>query len=146
MKCGYTKCKLGGEVSKDDGVKVGKRWFHEECDHKREVKHDCSEKLSSAGMISKLTNSFLSKMIDDENCDMDYLQFVIHHVVDNKLKLSNPYGIKYYMGNWQIEKLYADKVKIDISKSLSGAVEYDVVEETKFIPPPTKIPSYLKIL
>lgn len=146
MKCGYTKCKLGGEVSKEEGIKVGTRWFHKECDYKREVKHYCTDKLSSVGMITKLTNSFLSKMIDDENCDMDYLQFVVTHVVDNKLKLSNPYGVKYYMGNWQIEKLYAEKVKIDVSKSLTEKVEYDTADETTFIPPQAKTPSYLKIL
>lgn len=146
MKCGYTKCKLGGEVAKEEAVKVGARYFHKECDNKREIKSYCSDKLLSLGMIPKLTNIFLTKIVDDENCDTEYLKFVMNYIIDNKSKLSNPYGVKYYMGDWKIEKLYSDKLKIDISKAISGKVECDIAEESTFTPPQSKIPNYLKII
>lgn len=146
MKCGYSKCKFGGNVEKEDGIKVGNRWFHHDCNDKRELKQRCSELLSSVGMISKLTNSFLSKMIDDESCDGDYLEFVINHVVSNNLKLSNPFGIKYYMADYKIEKLYAEKLKLELSKDINKNFEWDAEPSTNFIPPKTSTPSYLKIL
>ena len=146
MKCGYSKCKLGGNVSKDESVKIGARYFHKECNHKREIKSYCLDKLLSIGMIAKLTNMFLSKIVDVENCDVDYLKFVVDYIYDNNSKLSSPYGVKYYMGDWNIEKLYSDKLKLDMSKATSGKAEYDTADESTFTPPQSKIPSYLKII
>ena len=73
MKCGYTKCKLGGSVSKEEGIKFGTRWLHKECNNKREVKSYCSNKLLELGMIPKLISIFLSKIVDVEECDVDRL-------------------------------------------------------------------------
>jgi hypothetical protein len=146
VKCGYVKCNLGGEVSKEEGVKVGNRWYHKECDCERQLKQRCADKLMSAGMIPKLVYSFISKMIDVESVDKDYLEFTINHVVDNKMKLSNPYGIKYYMGDYRIDRLYSDHLKKEISRRADKEIAWDTAEPARFTPPPRQIPTYLKIL
>lgn len=145
MKCGYSQCKFGGNVDKKDAVKVGNRYYHKECNDKKNIKTLCSDKLKQHGMMSKLINIFLKSIIDDSNCDIHYLLFVINHVVNNGLKLNNPYGIKYYMNNYKIEALYNEHLKAETSKTFKDMSSCETVAPTEFTPNKV-IPKYLKIL
>jgi len=146
MKCGYNNCKLGGQVEKEDSVKIGGRYYHKECENKKVIKSECSDKLISIGMIPKLVGIFLKKIVDDEGVDLDYLQFTIDYIILHKLKLTNPYGVKYYMGDYKIkaeyDKYLAKKISADINKGMIWESE----ESTQFTRPQQQIPSYLKIL
>lgn len=146
MKCGYNNCKLGGNVEKEDAIKVGGRYFHKECENKKTIKSECSNKLNSIGMIPKLVGIFLKKVVDDDCMDLDYLQFTIDYIILHKLKLTNPYGVKYYMGDYKIKAEYDKYLSKKISSEINKGMIWESEEPTNFKPPETQMPSYLKIL
>lgn len=146
IKCGYLNCKLGGEVEKENAIKVGTRYYHEECDNKKNVKKSCTDKLTSLNMISKLTGIFLKKTIDDEQVDLEYLEFTIDYIMYRKLKLSSPYGVKYYMGDYKIRAEYDKYIAKKVSSEMKSDMVWDAEQVTSFKPQQKQIPSYLKIL
>ena len=146
IKCAYANCKLGGNVDKDKAVKAGARYFHEECDYKKSVKQSCADKLLSLGMIAKLVGIFLKKAIDDEQVELEYLEFTIDYIILHKLKLSSPYGVKYYMGDYKIRAEYDKYISKKVSSEIKSGMIWDAEPSTSFKPLEKQIPSYLKIL
>ena len=74
MKCGYNNCKHGGEVSKEEGIKIGTRWFHKECAKEKELKKEIEDywfKNINPGTVIQI----LRKAINDlaKLYDTDYI-------------------------------------------------------------------------
>lgn len=146
-KCRYANCKLGSNVEEKLAVKDGTLYYHPECLHKKKVKAECKSLLLSIGMIDKLCGIFLKKSIDDEGVDVDYLHYTIEHVVINKLKLNNPYGIKYYMGNWKIEKEYQDSLKAKVNQETrQWTSDESLYEDEVTFRAEQLTPAYLEVL
>jgi len=145
MKCGYNHCKLGGNVEKDVAIKFKKRYYHEECYNKKIKKNQIYELLKDKGFVVKTINMALKQIVDDDGTDVDFLLFTTKYVFDNREKLSNPFGLKYYLQNYKIRDKYEYMKKIKALKELNNRkVEPDEVEEVEFNHT-EKIPKYLKI-
>ena len=108
MKCRYAKCKLGGEVEKEDAIYINKMYFHKDCHEKNQSKVRLREILSK--FPKSEVNIAISRAIDDNNYPTGLVEFVA------KTKLSefkNSYGLLYQL---KIEQNYKDYIKTEKSK------------------------------
>ena len=103
MKCRYNKCKLGGEVSKEEAIKDGSMYYHRECYNKKKLKDELRVLMS--GFPQRDVNISLAKAIDESPYQIGFVEYV----VKNKLsEFQNAYGLLYQM---KIERNYEDYVK-----------------------------------
>ena len=120
MKCGYSKCKLGGEVDKEVAIKVGKRWWHEECIKERDLKSEIEktyyEKFESKEPIINVRNA-ISKYIDKDMHDPNYVLWCLKN---KATKLNSLFGLSYILGYKQNEidfkKEQARKINLEFGK------------------------------
>lgn len=95
IKCGYNNCKHGGEVSKEEGIKIGTRWFHKECAKEKELKKEIEDywfKNINPGTVIQI----LRKAINDlaKLYDADYILWVVKSCKPKGIKISHPMGLK----------------------------------------------------
>ena len=103
MKCRYNKCKLGGEVSKEEAIKDGSMYYHRECYNKKKLKDEL--RVLMGGFPQRDVNISLAKAIDESPYQIGFVEYV----VKNKLsEFQNAYGLLYQM---KIERNYEDYVK-----------------------------------
>ena len=131
MKCAYVNCKLGKEVDKEDAVYIGRKYYHKDCYKKKDKKESCKKILIDMNFIDKNINIALKRLIDDENFDAEYVEFAINYIKNNKLKLTNPFGLKYYLQNFNIQTDYETAIRIKTIKEMKS-VEFKIEDESKF--------------
>lgn len=118
MKCRYKHCKLGGEVEKEDAVKIGNMYYHKECrkemDDKKEIERLYYEKFGlneHVGQIRRAINNYVAEY------DMDYILFVMNQ----SIKLNSIFGVSYYLRDKRLKddfnKAKAKTIKFDIDKA-----------------------------
>jgi hypothetical protein len=145
MKCGYNHCKLGGNVEKDVAIKYNKRYYHKQCYNKKIKKREIYDILRNNGFVAKSINLALKQIIDDDGTDVDLLLFTVNYVIDNRKELNNPFGLKYYIQNYEIIDKYKKISRIKRLKALNDKDRnIEVEEEVKFTHT-EKLPKYLKI-
>lgn len=146
MKCFYSQCKLGGNVEKDVAIKYNTKYYHKECYDKKIDKEKAMQLLKQKGFVAKSISMALSSFIDKKNVDSEFVYFTTKYVIENNKTLNNPFGISYWLQNFDIIKEY-EKYKnykfIEERKKME--VEIDDVEIPKFNKK-SKPPKYLKIL
>jgi hypothetical protein len=116
-KCGYAKCKLGGEVDKERAVKVGSRYWHEECVRERDLKNDIEsfyyEQYQSREPIIAVRKA-ISNYIDRDRYDSEYVLWCLK---SKKPKLNSLHGLSYtlsYKANEvEFKKYKASLLKFD---------------------------------
>lgn len=137
MKCRYNKCKLGGDVSKEDAVKEGTMYYHKECYEKKKAKDEL--RVLMGKFPQRDINISLSKAIDESPFQVGFVEYV----VKNKLsEFQNAYGLLYQM---KIEKNYEDYVKREgqrVAFEINHAIkEMDIdtdILKFKYEPSPNK--------
>jgi len=145
MKCGYNHCKLGGNVEKDVAIKYNRRYYHKECYNKKIKKHEIYNLLRDNGFVAKSINMALKQIVDDDNTDVDLLLFTTKYVIDNRKELNNPFGLKYYIQNYEIIEKYKRISRLEKLKELnSKEKEMEFEDETEFNHT-ERLPKYLKI-
>ena len=146
MKCFYSQCKLGGNVEKDVAIKYNSKYYHKECYDKKINKEKAMQLLKQKGFVAKSISMALSSFVDKKNVDSEFVYFTVKYVIENNKQLNNPFGISYWLQNFDIIKEY-EKYKnykfIEERKKME--VEIDDVEIPKFNRK-SKPPKYLKIL
>lgn len=146
MKCAYNNCKLGGNVEKDVAIKFNNRYYHSECFDKKSCKERCSDLLKSKGFIVKNINLALKKIIDDNSANPKFVEFAIDYVLKNKKPLNSPFGVSYYLENFELIQEFNRVERLrKIQELRDSEFEIDNVEvpEIKYTP---KTAKYLKIL
>lgn len=142
MKCGYNNCKHGGEVSKEEGIKIGTRWFHKECAKEKELKKEIEDywfKNINPGTAIQI----LRKAINDlaKLYDTDYILWVIKSCKPKGIKISHPMGLKSlcsdnrFLDEWnkiKINKEYK-KIKSEINMQTSEDVTFKYMPSKKRI-------------
>lgn len=118
MKCRYAKCKLGGEVEKENAIYDRKMYFHKECHEKNQSKERLRETL---GKFAKSEiNIAISRAIDDNN----YPTGLVEYVARTKLsEFKNAYGLLYHL---KIEQNYKDYQRMEkgrLSAEINQAVK-----------------------
>ena len=118
MKCRYKHCKLGGEVEREDAIKIGSAYYHKECraeiDGKKEIERLFYDKFQIYEGIGKVKGA-ISKYVDE--FEIKYILFVLHQ----NIKLNSIYGLVYYLRDDRFKKLYekekAKLIKFDIDRA-----------------------------
>lgn len=142
MKCGYNNCKHGGEVSKEEGIKIGTRWFHKECAKEKALKKEIEDywfKNINPGTVIQI----LRKAINDlaKLYDTDYILWVIKSCKPKGIKISHPMGLKSlcsdnrFLDEWnkiKINKEYK-RIKSEINMQTSEDVTFKYMPSKKRI-------------
>jgi len=133
MKCGYKYCKLGGEVKKEDAIKDG-RYYHKECHNKKTIKSECRDILKeNYKFMARNINNIIKQLVDDKNIDAEKVRFTIQNIVDNNRELNSPYGISYYLENYEINNEFKKYIKAKKFKEVKDMdVDVPVADEYKF--------------
>lgn len=146
MKCFYSQCKLGGNVEKDVAIKYNSKYYHQECYNKKINKEKAMQLLKEKGFVAKSISMALSSFVDKKNIDSEFVYFTVKYVIENNKQINNPFGISYWLQNFDIIKEY-EKYRnykfIEARKNME--VKIDDVEIPKF-DKKLKPPKYLKIL
>ena len=130
MKCGYPNCKHGGEVAKEEGIKVGTRWFHKECQHEKEVKQEIEkywlENINRGSVIQ-----VLRKAINDlsKNNDVDYVFWVVKNCKTRGIKLSHPMGMKALCSDNRFYDEWNKKISVQKAKEMESEFQNYVNEK-----------------
>jgi hypothetical protein len=146
MKCFYSQCKLGGEVDKTSAIKYNSKYYHVECYNKKINKEKTALLLKEKGFVAKTINMALKNIIDDSGFDSEFVYYVTKTVIENKKELNNPFGLKYYMQNFELINNFKKLKRYqEIEKMKNQKIVIDEIEEPKF-KKNKKPPKYLKIL
>ena len=146
MKCFYNNCKLGGNVEKDIAIKYSSKYYHKECLDKKLNKEKAMQLLKQKGFVEKSINMALMTFVDKNGVDSEFVYFTVKYVVERKKVLNNPFGISYYLQNFEIIKAYQKyKTYKLLEENKHKEVKIDEVEIPTFNRK-IKPPKYLKIL
>lgn len=142
IKCGYNNCKHGGEVSKEEGIKIGSRWFHKECAREKEVKKEIEDywfKYINKGTVIQV----LRKAINDlaKLYYADYILWVVKSCKSKGIKISHPMGLKglcsdnRFLDEWKKIKINKEykKIKNEINVQTSEDVMFKHIPSKKRI-------------
>lgn len=95
LKCGWTHC---GQPIYDgqEKVKIGKRWYHAECAHEKELINDTITKFIE--QVNHTDITVLRKIINDiiynENKPAEYVMFALDYAIAHpEMKLTFPQGL-----------------------------------------------------
>lgn len=98
MKCGYKYCKHGGEVSREDGIMEGARYFHADCLREKKAINAIIE-LFHERVDPKPIEAWLRKTVNDlvvkDGNDAEYLLFAFRYCLDHGWTLHKPTGLMY---------------------------------------------------
>lgn len=142
MKCGYNNCKLGGEVSKEEGIKSGSRWFHRECLKEKELKTEIEMYWLSQinrGTVLQILRKAIKNLV--AIYDAEYVLWVIKSCKSKNIRLSHPMGLKSlcsdnrFFDEWnkgRVNKEYK-KIKDEIVLQTSNDVQFSYTPKRKKI-------------
>ena len=110
MKCGWKYCKHEPtELSVGSGVRIGNRWYHEDCAKKRnamiEIRDYYYEHVDKTVVMKQLVN-VIKKIIVDKEVDPDFALFALKYAVKNNLIIRSPYILHYFVTDFKIKEAY----------------------------------------
>jgi hypothetical protein len=126
MKCGYTHCLFNGEVDKDNAVKVGSRYYHQEClkqkQDKDEVRKLYLEQVNPTEVV-KVLNAVINNIVDVKKVNAEFLLYALRHAIQNKFTFHNSAGLYYIINNSYIKKQYQTYINKLQVKDLKDNIE-----------------------
>lgn len=134
MKCNYgANCKYGGEVSKEEGVKIGTRWFHKECVKEKELKKEIENywfKSINPGTVIQILRKAINDLV--KLYEADYVLWVVKSCKSKGIRISHPMGLKSlcsdnrFLDEWK-------KIKINEEyKKIKNEINVQTVEDVAF--------------
>lgn len=98
MKCGWTHCKHGGEVDKENAVKKGARYFHPDCLREKDSINEII-KVYHERVDDHPIENFLRKTVNDlvfkDGNSAEFLLFALKYCLDHGWTLRSPNGLRY---------------------------------------------------
>ena len=78
MKCRYSYCKHGGEVSKEDAIKEGGSYFHKDCHKEKQLKQQIEEYYLSnmPPCTLQILRKVIKQLIHEKNMEAEYVFLV----------------------------------------------------------------------
>lgn len=117
MKCRYNQCKFGGEVDKNEAIKIGSCYYHKKCYEEKEFKkkiektyYDIFQNNEPIQAVRRAINKYVNK----DNYEPEYILFVLNE----SIKLNSMFGLIYYLRN--------DKFRSKYNKEKAKLIEFDV--------------------
>lgn len=134
-KCKYAGCKHNGVINTETEpfVRKSNTFFHEDC-----YKEKCDLELFRNIWKSRINSSVSIRELNEvlnrniaKGYSSEYLIFVIQYVVNHKLNLRFPGGLKYYLDDTRIKEAYK-KSKIKKIRPEDFKIERDTTDSPTF--------------
>lgn len=117
FKCGWTHCSCGGTIfDNQKKVKVGKRWYHEECANERNMIQDIITKFTEC-VSSTVDVVVLRRVINDivyneENPrPVEYVMYALDYAIAHpQMKLTFAQGLYRICNNQEVIKTWRQNV------------------------------------
>jgi len=91
-------CKLGGNVAKEDAVKINGCYYHKECNTERVIKQEIEayyiENMPVCAI--SLLRKVINQLIYTNQYSAEYVLFIVKKIHINNLKINNPFGLGSY--------------------------------------------------
>lgn len=118
MKCRYNQCKYGGEVPREEAIKVGKYYYHKECYKEKELKKQIEgtyynkfQNKESVPLVRKAINQYV------DNYEPEYVLYVLNQ----NIKLNSIFGLGYYLNDKKFKEKYirlkASLIKFNVDEA-----------------------------
>ena len=119
-KCAFRHCSHEScEVLQDEAVKLGNRYFHEDCANTYKninaIKVLYYEKVSNTVVMPQLT-SVINNIIFKKHVDSGYLLFALQYAINIKRKINYPQGLHYIIDDFRIKNSWEKKQLQSIGK------------------------------
>ena len=137
--CRYANCQhelKRIDISSDEYVNFGARYFHKDCYEKKQKEDEKAEKLSNdlksirTLWLDYIDNtvvcSYLFKEVNKilaQGVDSSYIVFTLYYVIEHKLNLHYPAGLKYFVNKQEIKDAYAKKHYMELARKKFHAVD-----------------------
>lgn len=143
MKCNYgANCKYGGEVSKEEGVKIGTRWFHKECVKEKELKKEIENywfKSINPGTVIQILRKAINDLV--KLYEADYILWVVKSCKSKGIRISHPMGLKSlcsdnrFLDEWKKIKINEEykKIKNEINTQTAEDITFNYTPSRKRI-------------
>ena len=119
-KCAFRHCSHEScEVLQDEAVKLGNRYFHEDCadtyKNINAIKVLYYEKVSNTVVMPQLS-SVINNIIFKKHVDSEYLLFALKSAISTKKKINYPQGLHYIIDDFRIKNAWEKKQLQSIGK------------------------------
>lgn len=133
MKCGWTHCKHGGEVDKENAVKKGARYFHPDCLREKDSINEII-KVYHERVDDHPIENFLRKTVNDlvfkDGNSAEFLLFALKYCLDHGWTLRSPNGLHYVAKDGISKKEWEKKKKEENNTvtqvTIEGETNYNV--------------------
>jgi len=150
MKCNNKYCKLGGEVTKEEGIKYNNKYYHSEClkivKDKQEIVRLYLEQINP-NETKAMLNKSIYQLIHQKGYSSDYVLFIINYTIKNQIKLNNPFGLHYVVTNTEAIKQYKEQILRQKAKIIEDNIKSNEFnnKEVEFSYKPSQKPKWLEI-
>lgn len=105
MKCKYSYCNHGGEVEKEEAIKVGNSYFHKDCYHEKQLKQEIEEYYlnNMPACTLQILRKVIKQLIHEKNNSADYILFVLEFIHKNNKPINNPFGLINYSNDYKLK-------------------------------------------
>ena len=112
LKCGWTHCEYGYITDDQKKVKVGKRWYHEDCARERELINDIVTKFIE--QVNDAQIPVLRKVVNDiiynENKPAEFVMFALDYAIAHpEVKLMYPQGLYRVCGSIDVLNAWKER-------------------------------------
>jgi len=145
VKCKYSKCLHDTrELNKDEAVKVGSTYYHEDCLRtKEDIKQIVTlfqQKINANPVYSQL-QSVINNIVFIKGLGSELLLFGLKYYIENKIPLNYPQGLYYVVQNKEMINAYHKKKVI-----MLGKVDIKNEDNSAFIHVPAKVKGFEDII
>jgi hypothetical protein len=140
MKCKYSYCHHGGDVEKENAIKVGNSYFHKDCYHEKQLKQQIEEYYlnNMPSCTLQILRKVIKQLIHEKNNSADYVLFVLEFIHKNNKPINNPFGLANYCNEGRLKTEFKNqeisKKYKEVKKDLDDILE---IQEIKFKYRPT---------
>jgi hypothetical protein len=105
MKCKYSYCTHGGEVKKEEAVKIGNSYFHKDCYHEKELKQQIEEYYlnNMPSCTLQILRKVIKQLIHENNNPTNYILFILEFIHKNNKPINNPFGLINYSNDYKLK-------------------------------------------
>jgi hypothetical protein len=142
MKCKYTYCHHGGEVNKDEAIKIGNLYFHKDCYHEKQTKQEIEDYYlkNMPSCTLQILRKVIKQLIHEKSNSADYVLFTLKYIKSNNKPINNPFGLINYCNDYKLKNEFDKQLineKYKLVKSINE-LDIDTENEVKFTYQPSK--------
>lgn len=126
MKCRYKYCPYGGQVEKEEAVKINNKYYHKDCYQNQQHWKKFME-LYDKYVVPRTKEGFqiigkaIKQLLVDKNQPIEYLLYILCQIIREKKSLNSIFGLHYYINDYKYQKGYKNilisrQPKIDVNK------------------------------